>query len=219
VLPLIAVIDNSEAMRVMFALIAQDEGWTISGHSYAEVSLATIQELKPDLIIVDLIEQRIGEGWEFLQLLKMEESTAAIPIVISTTMSVLPLEIQGYLASQDINVIAKPFAVADFIAVVRQALNGKSALLLSTTKRLPILLVEDNAELSDGFITVLQLEGYLVAAVANGQLVGAGCSAPGAIQLDFPGHEHADYDRSRIYCRIRPRARAAYACHHFQRPG
>jgi CheY-like chemotaxis protein len=169
-LPLIAVIENSEAMRAMFALIAQGEGWTISGYNYAEMNLATVQQLKPDLIILDLIDQRIGEGWELLQLLKMEESTAAIPIIISTTMSVLPLEIQGYLASRDINVIAKPFAVADFIAIVRQELNGQSALLLSTTKRLPILLVEDNAELSDGFIEVLQLEGYLVAAVPNGQL-------------------------------------------------
>jgi CheY-like chemotaxis protein len=167
--PLIAVIDNNEAIRAMVAFTARPEGWTVSGHSYAEVSLSTIQRLKPDLIIVDFIEQRIGEGWELLQLLKMEASTATIPIIISTTMSVLPSEIQGYLAARDIRVVWKPFAVAHFIAIVRQALNEQST-LLSPTKRLPILLVEDNAALSDGFIMVLQLEGYLVTAVPNGQL-------------------------------------------------
>ncbi len=168
--PLIAVIDNSEAIRGMFALIARHEGWTISGYSYAEVSLATLQQLKPDLIIVDFVEHRIGEGWELLQLLKMEESTAAIPIVISTTMPIMPPEIQGYLAARDISVVMKPFPVANFIAIVKQVLNEQSALLLSETRRLPILLAEDNDELSSTFITILQLEGYLATAVPNGQL-------------------------------------------------
>jgi CheY-like chemotaxis protein len=168
--PLIAVIDNSAAIRTMFALIARFEGWTIAGYSYREVSLAIIQELKPDLIIVDFIEQRIGEGWELLQLLKMEKSTATIPIIISTTMPMLPPDMQGYLVARGISVVRKPFDVEDFISIVRQVLNGESALLLSKTKQLPILLAEDNAELSENFVLVLQMEGYLVNAVPNGQL-------------------------------------------------
>jgi CheY-like chemotaxis protein len=168
--PLIVVVDNSQAIRSVLALIAQSEGWTVSGYSYAEVNLAAIQQLKPVLIILDFVRHRIDEGWELLQRLKMEESTAAVPIVISTTMLVMPPEIQGYLASHDISVVKKPFAVADFVAIVRQALYGNSALLLSMTKRLPILLVEDNIELSSSFITILQLEGYLATTVPNGQL-------------------------------------------------
>jgi CheY-like chemotaxis protein len=139
--PLIAVIDNSEAIRTMLALIARFEGWTISGYSYREVSLATIQELKPDLIIVDFVEQRIGEGWELLQLLKMEKSTAAVPIIISTTMPTLPPDMQSYLAARGISVVRKPFDVEDFVSIVRQVLAGESPLLLSRTKRLPILVV------------------------------------------------------------------------------
>jgi CheY-like chemotaxis protein len=168
--PLIAVIDNSEAIRTMLALIARFEGWTISGHSYGEVSLAIIQQLKPDLIIVDFVEQRIGEGWELLQLLKMEISTAAIPIIVSTTMPMLPPDMQAYLAARGICVVRKPFDVEDFISIVRQVLKGESALLLSRTKRLPILLAEDNEELSSTFVAILQLEGYLANAVPNGQL-------------------------------------------------
>jgi CheY-like chemotaxis protein len=168
--PLIAVIDNSEAIRKMFTLIARFEGWTISGYSYREVSLAIIQELKPDLIVLDFVQHRIGEGWELLQLLKMEVSTAAIPIIVSTTMPLLPAEMQAYLASRDICVVMKPFDVEDFISVAQQVLAGESALLLSKKRRLPILLAEDNAELSDNFVMVLQMEGYLVNAVPNGQL-------------------------------------------------
>jgi CheY-like chemotaxis protein len=167
---LIAVIDNSQTVRSMFALIAQTEGWTVVGYNYAEVNLAAIQQLKPDLIILDFVRHRIDEGWELLQRLKIEESTAAIPIVICTTMLVMPAEIQGYLGSHDITMVKKPFVVADFIAIVRQVLYGNSVLLLSMTKRLPVLLVEDNLELSSSFITILQLEGYLATTVPNGQL-------------------------------------------------
>jgi CheY-like chemotaxis protein len=168
--PLIAVIDNSEAIRTMLALIARFEGWTIAGYSYREVSLTTIQELKPDLIILDFIDHRIGEGWKLLQLLKMEQSTAVIPVIISTTMPLLPAEMQAYLASRDISVVMKPFDVEDFISIAKQVMAGESALLLSKNRRLPILLAEDNADLSGTFVAILELEGYLVTAVPNGQL-------------------------------------------------
>ena len=168
--PLIAVIDNSQAIRTMFTLIARFEGWTVSGYSYREVSLDIIQELKPDLIILDFVQHRIGESWELLQLLKMERSTAAIPVIISTTMPLLPAELQAYLASRDICVVMKPFDVEDFISITNQVLAGQSALLLSKNRRLPILLAEDNAELSETFVMILELEGYRVKATPNGQL-------------------------------------------------
>lgn len=188
--PLIAVIDNSEAIRKMFTLIERFEGWTISGYSYREVSLAIIQELKPDLIILDFVQHRIGDGWELLQLLKMEVSTASIPVIISTTMPLLPADMQAYLVSRDICVVRKPFDVEDFISIARQVMAGESALLLSKNRRLPILLAEDNTDLRDNFILVLQLEGYLVTAVANGQLaldaVGQGRYSVIFLDLNMP---------------------------------
>ena len=135
--PQIMVVDNNQTIRAMFSFITQHEGWTVSGYSYANVNLATIQSLNPDLIVLDFIEYRIGESWELLQLLKMEESTAAIPIIISTTMVNLPAEIKAYLVSRDISVLSKPFAAADFLSIARQVLNGQSALLLSNKKSCP----------------------------------------------------------------------------------
>lgn len=167
---LIAVVDNNEAVRAMVAFIVQGEDWKVFGYSYETVRLSTIQQLRPDLIILDFIEHRLGEGWEFLQLLKMEESTAAIPIIISTTMEVLPPEVRAYLASRNISVVVKPFDNQDFISIARQVIAGQNAFLLSPTRRLPILLVDDNADLSSGFMEILHLEGYLATTVSNGQL-------------------------------------------------
>ncbi len=168
--PLIVVIDDDEAVRAMFVLLAQHEDWTVFDYSYAEFDLVTIQKLNPDLIVLDFIKEQIGEGWKFLQLLKMEESTAAIPIVISTPILVLPAEIKGYLASRDIQVISRPFDLEEFIPIIRQIIMRQSLLFLPMTKKLPILLVEDNVDLSSIFMEILEMEGYLATTVPNGQL-------------------------------------------------
>ncbi|MBC7869769.1 MAG: response regulator, partial [Chitinophagaceae bacterium] len=103
-------------------------------------------------------------------LLKMEESSAAIPILITATSQALPSEMAAYLASRSIRVIPKPVDVKQFTATARQLINRHSDILLVPTKRLPILIVEDSHEVSSGFMMILEMEGYLVMTVPNGQL-------------------------------------------------
>lgn len=168
--PLIIVVDDDKAMRAMFALIAHDEGWMFSGYSYTHITLTTIQELQPELIVLDFAGREVGEAWGFLQLLKMEESTAAIPIMVVGTTEILPSEMAAYLASRSIHVIAKPLNVAHFVVVARELLNRQSIMQLVSTNRLPILIVEDSDDLSSSFMLILEMEGYLATAVPNGQL-------------------------------------------------
>jgi DNA-binding response OmpR family regulator len=166
--PLIVVIDHDEAMQSVFASHSKDEGWTVSGYRYGEVHHSTIQEVMPDLIVLDFVQDHIGDGWTFLQLLRMEASTASIPVIISSAVHALPSEIAGYLASRNIRTISRMMDVERFILTVRQTLMG--LVPLSSKERLPILLVEDNAEISSNFMLVLQMEGYPATTVPNGQL-------------------------------------------------
>lgn len=168
--PVIVVVDNAEDIRAMFTALAQYEDWILYTYTYAEISLARIQQLNPDLLVLDLVYHRLPEGWDLLQLLKMEESTAAIPLIISTTLMTLPLEIHGYLASRDIIVISKPFGIEEFMMIARPVLMLQSDLLDVMIRKKPILLVEDNAAISSDFLFMLQMEGYLATTVPNGQL-------------------------------------------------
>src|SRR5688572_9926884 len=115
--PLVAVIDSDKAVQDLFAPLANDENWVVSGYSYAEATLATIRQLKPELFVLDFAENGMDEAWNFLQLLNMEESTASVPIIITATRSLILLEIESYLASRKINVLAKPFDVEDFSSI------------------------------------------------------------------------------------------------------
>jgi CheY-like chemotaxis protein len=158
----IMVVDNDEATQELFEILLADEGWEVFSYDYTHANLEVTQQLMPDLIILDLNMVQAGAGWSFLQLLKMEDATAVIPVVICTTAVILSLEIEGYLAARHISVVRKPFDIDAFILIIRKNLTPELVL--------PILVVEDNEELSDTVTTILQLWGYLVATASNGRL-------------------------------------------------
>lgn len=166
----ILVIDNDEAIRDMFSLMLSDDGYEVFNTKFPDVTLDFVQEVNPDLIILDLNAAQKGTGWAFLQLLKMEDKTATIPILVCTTSTHLSLDIEGYLAVQHIQTVRKPFALDALILVVQQALVPAEPPALPISKVLPILVVEDDPTLRLLITTILNLEGYQVDYATNGRL-------------------------------------------------
>ena len=95
----IVVIDNDESMRKLFTLCIKEAGGQVMSFPYARIDLAAIEQHAPDLILLDFNIQDEGVGWKFLQLLKMDEGTANIPILITTSTFLLSAEVQGYLSN------------------------------------------------------------------------------------------------------------------------
>jgi DNA-binding response OmpR family regulator len=158
----ILVVDNDDSTRDLFEIIFADEGFEVASYDYADIDLAEVQRYAPDLIILDFNVVHRGVGWAFFQLLKMDDTTAAIPVLVCTTTEHMSLEIEGYLAAKHIAVVRKPFDLASFLEIVNKAVIAEQAW--------PILLVEDNEDLADALKTLLQLEGYSVMTASNGQL-------------------------------------------------
>jgi CheY-like chemotaxis protein len=168
--PLVAIFDNNEMVREVIGRLAHQEGWTVYGARYADANLSEVQLIHPDLIVLDFDRFRMGSGWELLQFLKLEESTASIPIIVLALAFDLPREIKAYLASRSVIVISKPVDFDHFMAVTRRLIDGHNPVLMIPTERLPILLVEDNLSLASNFLEILELEGYMVSTVPNAQL-------------------------------------------------
>lgn len=166
----IVAIDNEENLRLLFAACLTRPGWTIAAFSYPQMDVAALKQLQPDLIILDFGFLDGGEGWEFLQLLKMDDDTARIPILITTTNFELSLEIRSYLSTRYIFVVHKPFGADRLVRAVQQTLlqASQARLLFSSDRILPILLVEDREELRDGLSLMLNMEGYQVVVAENG---------------------------------------------------
>ncbi len=168
----IMVLDNDESMRALFDSFLADVGWDVFSSDYAHTNLAEVQRIQPALIILDINLAQAGTGWDFLQLLKLDDSTAAIPMLICTTATALSSEIEGYLAGKHIHIVRKPFDLNAFILIVQQILTAANAAAvpLALDISLPILVVEDDDLMRESLVIILRLEDYKVVTAANGLL-------------------------------------------------
>src|SRR5689334_21879269 len=119
----IMVINNSDDILALFSKILTNDNCQVFLQLFLNSDLREVRRIKPDLIILDYYVGREGVGWEFLQLLKMEEETASIPVLICTTAVKLAHDIGGYLATKQVAVLRKPFESQDLINAVANAMQ------------------------------------------------------------------------------------------------
>ncbi len=118
------IINNSDNILAMFRKILEVDDCEVFLQLFLNSDLRDVRRIKPDLIILDYYVGREGVGWEFLQLLKMEDSTASIPVLVCTTAVKLVQEIASYLATKQVSVLRKPFESGDLTKAVEAALQG-----------------------------------------------------------------------------------------------
>jgi len=118
------VINNSDDILALFQKILKTSDCEVFLQLFLNSDLREVRKIKPDLIILDYYVGREGVGWEFLQLLKMEDSTANIPVLVCTTAVKLAHEIAGYLATKHVTILHKPFESRDLIGAVQAILHA-----------------------------------------------------------------------------------------------
>jgi CheY-like chemotaxis protein len=120
----ILVVNDTQEILQLFREILTDEGYEPILYSYAIQDLAEIESAKPDLIILDYMFDEEQIGWQLLQKLKMYRPTASIPVIICTTAVQKVRELEGYLQSKAIGLVAKPFDIDDLLRAIEQALQA-----------------------------------------------------------------------------------------------
>ena len=125
------VINNSDDILALFQKILATNDCEVFLQLFLNSDLREVRKIKPDLIILDYYVGREGVGWEFLQLLKMEDTTAVVPVLICTTAVKLAHEIAGYLATKQVTILRKPFESRDLVSAVQAALQGDNGSLQS----------------------------------------------------------------------------------------
>lgn len=85
----IMVIDDEEDIIDLVKILLEEAGYQVvtalSGHE----ALQILYRVKPDLILLDIMMPGL-DGMEFIKILKIEESTASIPIAMLTSPSTRP---------------------------------------------------------------------------------------------------------------------------------
>ena len=79
------VINDTPEILEMFRALLREEGYRVTLDRFtvelAEM-LARVKDGKPDLLILDYLFGREEQGWQFLQMLKMDRAARDIPVVV-----------------------------------------------------------------------------------------------------------------------------------------
>ena len=102
----VLIVDDEERNRDLLEAILGPLGFDLSTADNGREALAKAVELKPDLILLDVMMPDLS-GFEVCQQLRKSESTVDIPIIMVTALDDRDSRIQGIEAGAD-DFISKP---------------------------------------------------------------------------------------------------------------
>ena len=79
----ILLVEDDAPTREMVRRTLEKAGWTVAEADNGRVALERLPEVKPELIILDLMMPEM-DGFEFLEALRRDEAMAAVPVIVVT---------------------------------------------------------------------------------------------------------------------------------------
>jgi PAS domain S-box-containing protein len=79
----VLVVEDDEPTRTMLQRTLEKDGWTVDGAENGRAALTQLEARRPDLILLDLMMPEL-DGFGFLEAIRLDEATAAIPVVVLT---------------------------------------------------------------------------------------------------------------------------------------
>ena len=123
----ILVVNDTQEILALFRDILESEGFEVHLYSFAIDDLAIIKEVRPDLVILDLIIGNEDHGWQLLQKMKLDRETATIPVIVCSAAIRLLQELQGRLTEKHVGVVPKPFDIDDLLRAIDEAWSARSS--------------------------------------------------------------------------------------------
>ena len=124
----VLVINDTKEILDAFRALLEDEGYRVSLDNFSALdlgeNLSDVNKLAPDAIILDFMFGDEPLGWQFLQLLKMDRATEAIPVVICTAAVRQAQEQEAHLRTLGVEVVLKPFDIDHVLDALRRALDA-----------------------------------------------------------------------------------------------
>ncbi|HYO30463.1 MAG TPA: response regulator [Thermomicrobiales bacterium] len=134
----VLVVNDTQEILTLFNDILESEGHEVHLYSFAFDDLSVVKEVRPDLVVIDLIIGNEDHGWQLLQKMKMDRETATIPVIVCSAAIRLLRELEGRLKEKNVGIVAKPFDIDDLLRAVDAALSQNGSNL-----RLDILRQSD----------------------------------------------------------------------------
>jgi DNA-binding response OmpR family regulator len=120
----ILVINDTQEILELFRMLLEGEGYEVILSGFPVQQINDVKLINPDLIILDFVFGDQKTGWQMLQMLKMDRASATIPVIVCTAALDMVREQEGYLVSQGVHIIFKPFDIDHLLSNVKQLLES-----------------------------------------------------------------------------------------------
>lgn len=121
----ILVVEDEPSVRDVIAEILEDAGYAVVAARDGEEALRAAQQAPPSLVLLDLLLPQI-DGFALARRLKAHPSTRYVPIIAISALG-SPNDRGDALRSGCDAFIAKPFDLADLLAMVRRYIGDPPA--------------------------------------------------------------------------------------------
>jgi DNA-binding response OmpR family regulator len=120
----ILVVDDEPDVLRMLQVVLSRRGHQVLTASSGMEGLVRAQGDQPDLVLLDIMMEGM-DGWEVLKLLKLEEATRTIPVVILSARVETRDKIRG-LQEGAVDYITKPFSVMELLGTLETILERRA---------------------------------------------------------------------------------------------
>ena len=117
----ILLVDDSETILMMERMILQKECYEVVMARDGKEGIAKAVEVKPDLILMDVVMPNMN-GFEAVKCLRQREETKSVPIVMVTTEAEMESMEAGYVSGCSDYVI-KPIDSLELLTKVKNLLS------------------------------------------------------------------------------------------------
>jgi CheY-like chemotaxis protein len=124
----ILVIEDNSSLLALYHALFREAGYEVALQSSPQPDPATISQVAPDLIVLDLLFDGNLTGWDALQALKLQPATSSIPVVVCSAATKYLDVLQAAFTTLDVQVITKPFQLETLLDVINELLNNKAML-------------------------------------------------------------------------------------------
>ncbi len=122
--PAVILVADDEALnRKVLRELLTSKGFHVEEAVDGEAAVAKARETTPELVLLDVRMPRL-DGFEVCRILKQDESTQFIPIILITALSSVEDRVAGIEAGAD-DFLSKPFYQAELLARVRSLIRLK----------------------------------------------------------------------------------------------
>lgn len=117
---ILAIDDEPDVLRVL-GTVLERTGFKVATSTNGTDGLIKAHVENPDLILLDIMMEEM-DGWETLRLLKLDEQSQAIPVIILSARAEPKDKIRA-LQEGAVDYIVKPFSVVESLAKIKAILD------------------------------------------------------------------------------------------------